>query len=369
MTPAAQAAPVLPDYRGACLTNILPALLQHGAIGQGWIPDDVLDAKQAVVLLVDGLGWEQFDARRHLAPTLDAFAAQAITTVAPSTTAVALSSFTTGGTPGDHGLVGYRMRIDGQILNALRWTTSNGLAVDTIPPADIQVLEPFLNQPVPVVMSGAFIGSGFTQAHLRGGELVGYRLDSGISVEVGRLNRQGHRLVYAYWDGIDLTAHIHGFGDHYDAELRNVDRMVADIAAAVSPGTAIVVVADHGQVHVGDAMVTLHPEVMALTEAVSGEARFTWLHARPDRAAELAERCRQHHGDDAWVRTRQQVLDEGWFGPVVHRDAAERLGEVAVVARTDVGFAEPDRPSPLLQGRHGGLTSAEMYIPLLTTVT
>ncbi|MEZ5167170.1 MAG: hypothetical protein R2695_12045 [Acidimicrobiales bacterium] len=43
-------------------------------------------------------------------------------------------------------------------------------------------------------------------------------------------------LVYAYYDGIDKTAHIHGFGEHYDAELVACDRLVADLMMALPRG-------------------------------------------------------------------------------------------------------------------------------------
>ena len=52
-------APLLPDYGGACVSNLIPALLQHAEIGRGWIPDDVLEARQVVLFVVDGLGWDQ----------------------------------------------------------------------------------------------------------------------------------------------------------------------------------------------------------------------------------------------------------------------------------------------------------------------
>ena len=59
-------------------------------------------------------------------PTLAAFEGGPITTVAPSTTATALTSITTGLTPGEHGLVGYRIDVGGEVLNVLRWATSGG---------------------------------------------------------------------------------------------------------------------------------------------------------------------------------------------------------------------------------------------------
>ena len=54
-------------------------------------------------------------------PTLVVAGGRPITTVAPTTTATALSSIATGLTPGEHGLIGYRMVLGGEVLNVLRW--------------------------------------------------------------------------------------------------------------------------------------------------------------------------------------------------------------------------------------------------------
>ncbi len=79
---------------------------------------------QIVLLAIDGLGWEQLQERRSLAPTLASMDGGPITTVAPSTTSTAMTSFTTGLTPGEHGIIGYRIHVHQQILNVLRWSTA-----------------------------------------------------------------------------------------------------------------------------------------------------------------------------------------------------------------------------------------------------
>lgn len=359
---------VLPDFGGPCLSNVVPALTQHHEIGKDWIADEALRARQVVLFVIDGLGWEQLEPRRHLAPNLASMAGQAITTVAPSTTATALTSLTTGSAPGEHGVVGYRIRTGGEILNALRWTTAAGDARERLVPAAFQPLRPFGGLGPPVISKAEFAGSGFTLAHLREARLVGYWSTSSIALEVSTAFAAGERFVYAYYDGIDKVAHATGLGVHYDHELAFVDRLVGELMATLPTGAALVVTADHGQVEVGERYGPLHDDVMALTSAVSGEARFVWLHAVGARAAELQAAAEACHGDTAWVCSVEQVLDEGWFGRTISGPARSRLGEVAVVAREPVAFHKPGEQGPNLAGRHGSLTSAEMRVPLLTAV-
>ena len=103
--------PVLPDYGGACITSVVPSLL--GRRPQPWLPAPAVDADQVVLLVLDGLGWQQLGERPHLAPTLTAMTGGPITTVVPSTTATALTSIATGQPPCAHGVMGYRVRVAG----------------------------------------------------------------------------------------------------------------------------------------------------------------------------------------------------------------------------------------------------------------
>jgi predicted AlkP superfamily pyrophosphatase or phosphodiesterase len=358
--------PLIPDYEGACLSNVVPTLLDRPTSRPAWFPAPVWEAERVVLLALDGLGWDQLEERRDLAPTITGLTGQSISTVAPSTTATALSSLTLGCAPGEHGVVGYRIAVDGDVLNVLRWQTPEGDARERIPPESIQQRPPFCGQQPPVVTRTEFAGTGFTTAHLGGTRLAGWRMASTLVTEVGRLLGEGEPFVYAYYDGIDKVAHEYGLADHYDAELAAADRLVADLLAVMPAGVALLVTSDHGQVQVGDAVVPIAAEVMSHVALLSGEGRFRWLHATRGHEDELEAASRAAHGDRAWVRTRQQVLDEGWFGLKVTDAAVDRLGDVVLAAIDDVAFEDPADTGPYrLQSRHGSLTSAEMCIPLL----
>ncbi|WP_420436682.1 alkaline phosphatase family protein [Candidatus Poriferisocius sp.] len=369
--------PVLPDYRAACLSNVVPALLGPPD-ATGWLPAPAREAKGVVLLLVDGMGWEQLQERTRLAPVLSGMEGGPITTVAPTTTTTALTSLTTGAAPGEHGLIGYQIHIQGQVLNALRWTAGpkKADARKSIVPEQVQSRPAFFGRRVPVVGRSEFRGTGFTRAHLDGVDHRGYKLTSSIAVEVQMLVDGGAPLVYAYYDGPDRVAHEYGFGPYLDAEYAEVDHLVGQLLAALPPEVALLVVSDHGQVMVGDAIVELARDVLALSSAVSGEARFRWLHARSGRSGELLDAATERYGRYGLVAGRQQVLDEGWLGPYASPEAQSRMGDVALVPRDPVAFTEPkpsaqnlpgneSKPQFQLIARHGSLTSAEMLVPCL----
>ncbi len=365
--------PVLPDYGRANLTGLVPAFLAPPAERPDWLPAAARRADQVILLVVDGLGWLQMEERRHLMPRLSQMSGGAITSVVPSTTAAALTSIVVGAPPSSHGIVGYRVVVEGpsgpEVMNVLKWRTASGDARQIADPRIFQVLEPFSGQPVPVVSKADFAGTAFTEAHQRGALQVGWFQASSLAVEVRGLVASGERLVYAYYDGVDRIAHIRGFGDHYDAELVALDRIVGDLIDHLPKGVALVVTADHGQVEIGSKAVELAPRLVDEVSMVSGEARFRWLHTKSDGdhgTERLAKLARDIYGHQAWVATLDQVDAEGWLGGPLRPEFRARLGDVALVPFEPVAYLDRAEAGDFkLACRHGSLTPEEMLVPLV----
>jgi hypothetical protein len=362
--------PLLPAYGGACIDSVVPVLMGSPRDRPAWVPEVARAAKQVVLLVLDGLGWLQLAQHQAHAPTLAAMAGGPITSVAPTTTATALSSVVTGAPPARHGIVGYRIRVPGpeggdELLNVLRWRTRLGDR-PFVPPVGFCRVSAFGGAPVPVVSRVEFTGTGFTTAHQGGAREVGYAVPSGMAVEVRQLLGEGEPFVYAYYDGIDKVAHRSGFGAHYDAELRAADRLVADMLAVLPPGAVLVVTADHGQVSVAERTRVLLPEVLQGTTLISGEARFRWLHVVPGALGDVLDAARTAYGHESWVGTADELIGADWFGGPLDPEVRSRIGDVAIVPYAPVGYLDPDDASEVrLVCRHGSLTAQEVLVPLV----
>jgi predicted AlkP superfamily pyrophosphatase or phosphodiesterase len=372
---ATRPSPLLPDWDGPCLHRVVPVLLGQLTHPEGgvppWFPATVAGATQIVLLVIDGLGAEQLRERHALAPTLESGTGPtggSITSVAPSTTACALTTLVTGRVPAEHGVVGYRVALDGEVMNVLQWSVRGVDARMSVPAAVFQPCEAFpgWRETVPVVTRQDYGPTGFTAAHLGPVELHRWHTPAGLITAVRELAARGEPFVYAYYEGIDKVAHAEGLGQYYDDELRAADRLVADVLSVLPPGAVLVVTADHGQVDVGSSVEVLGPEIMADVTLLSGEGRFRWLHARPGATEDLAATAAALHGDVAWVRTKEQIIDDCWLGGVPSAKVAARLGDVALVPFEPIAFLDPADTGELrLRARHGSLTPAEMLVPLL----
>lgn len=364
--------PLIPDYRGPCLTGVVPGLLiSPPGRRPTWFPEELNQAERVVLLVLDGLGWNQLQNHRTSAPTLSTMSGGAIASVAPTTTATALTSLCTGATPLEHGIVGYRIDMGDTIMNSLRWGEGRRDLRTVHRPSDVQPIPPFCGLDAEVVGRVEHRNTGFTEAHQRGASYRGWRTPSSLSVEITAALASGARFVYAYYDGIDTTAHEHGFGVHYEAEIRFVDGLVTSILDALPSGVVLAVVADHGQVETADSLVDLDPAVTRLVDHESGEGRFRWLHARSGQETSLRDAC-SRYSPIAWVKTREEVLSEGWLGHRVGHQteiSARRLGDVALIPHGAHSFEAPTDATPSsLVCRHGSLTADEVLVPLVARI-
>jgi hypothetical protein len=358
-----QVDPVLPALDGASVAGVVPALF--GRADDAWIPEAARTADAVVLLVLDGLGWSAVQDHATVMPHLAQMQGTAITTVAPSTTATALTSIATGLAPAQHGIVGYRMLVDNHVLNVLRWTVAGRNRPPD--PFDIQRHQPFLGREVPVVTRTEFRDTGFTQAHLRGGRLAGWHTVAGLVEQCRRAVEQGEKFVYAYYPGVDAIAHEYGLHDRVFArELAFADAIVGELLDALPANAALLVTSDHGQTHLEPESWVEIPELLSLASAVAGDGRFRYLYANPNTRKELIGRAREVLSDRAWVYSRAEALESGMFGQGATGTVPGRIGSVVLAAREPVAFVDPALPNERnLKSGHGSLTPDEMYVPLL----
>lgn len=349
-----------------CVAGIVPAIL--GAADASWLPEPALQARAIVLFVIDGLGWRAFGDAPGALVNLREFEGGPITTVSPATTAAALTSITTGTLPMQHGLLGFRVRLGEQsVFNVLRWQPE-GRGIPAPDPTIVQRHQPFLGQSVPVVAKSEHKGTGFTEAHLRGSRFEGWRAASTIVDHCRRLVAAGERFVYAYYPNVDEVAHEFGLRDGaYAEELVFADDLVGRLRDALPTDCALLVTADHGQVHIEpDAWVELPDDIGALVVAQAGDARCRYLYARDGAQAELLAACRAAFGSRAWVHSRREVMESALMGPAAGGPNPGRIGDVVLMPFEPVGFVDPALPRERgLRSAHAAPTAAEMLVPLV----
>lgn len=378
MTASSPRLPVPPDHDGGTLAAVLPAIARSlGSRRYASSPPLGLGpARRAVVVLVDGMGYELLRRRGGHAPFLRSHLPDALCLDVgfPSTTATSMATFGTGLPSGTHGLVGYEVLdpdVD-RVFNELSWEHGP---------------DPYAWQPFPTVFQnvtadgievtrvgpGFFDGSGLTNAALRGGAFrAADSLADRIDVAVDAVRASPRALVYLYWGDLDKVGHVYGAGSwEWGDELESIDRSLAALADRVPPDTAVHVTADHGMVDAPHSLrvdLAREPDLLTGIRHLGGEPRSMQLYAQPDAAADVLDAWRERLGERAWVVTRDEAVAAGWFG-AVRPEVLPRIGDVLALMRDDYAVVHSARMRPQvlrLLGLHGSVSLDERSVPLVS---
>jgi len=373
---------IAPRYGQASLVDILPGVLS--TLGVPDLPDPLglagqLDGvRRIAVLLVDGLGYHLLGRAAPVAPVLaDMHAGRLgtlteLTTVFPSTTPTSLVSLGTGALPGAHGVLGFFLNIPGtdRVLNHVEWFTDPDPTVwQPVPTLFARAIEAGVT--VSVASRPEYAGSGLTTAAYRGAP---YRRAGDISELAAQMLAglaDTPSLSYGYHPELDHTGHLFGLDSvQWQAAASEADALLTRLVDRLPADAALLVTADHGQVDIPrDQRIDIDAD-QRLSDGlrvVAGEPRVRYLHTVPGAAADVLAAWREVLGERAWVASRAEIVETGWYGPVPDQHLP-RLGDVVAVCRDRYAILATKREKDSiakLVAMHGANTAEEMAIPLI----
>jgi hypothetical protein len=367
----------LPRYGNSTLADLGQSLLASLGVPGETDSLGLPRADRVCLLLVDGMGWHLLRDSGKSAPFLAGLmgTGRPISAGFPATTVTSLSSVGTGRPPGQHGLLGYQVRVPetGRLLNSLHWDK----AVDPLAwQPGSTIFERSVTAGVAAfrIAQGSFERTGLSMAAMRGAD---YRAANTPGALVARtvdaVASQPRSFAMVYTSELDGTGHICGSSSAaWQYQLAHVDRLAEQLAAALPAGTALHITADHGMVDVPAEARADIDQIAGLRAGVAllgGEPRARHVYAEAGAQGDVLAAWQDILAGRAWVVSREQAIDEGWFGPVDPR-VADRLGDVIAAARDNcamVATVTEPRESALV-GMHGSITAADQEIPLLSWV-
>jgi hypothetical protein len=400
---------VLPCYGGLSIVNVpatTAALLDVQLPGACPLPQEVWGpyaggVRCVVRVVIDALGYRRL--QRFMVQEPDTLFHRLLgqggqlvplTSVCPSTTTTALSSLWTGRLPVEHGLLGTRLFLRDQGLQAnmisftpVGFERRNALLEEGMEPGKFLpvpgMAQVLAEQGVEshVFINKLYIRGGLSDIFFRGVKEVhpfvpGSGADLWVMLRRFMEERAGQRLfISVYWGAIDGVAHERGpSSPAIDAEVRAWTRLMAEefldrSSSGALAGTVLTLLADHGQIDTPPASAVRldrHPELLQhLLMKPVGEQRFSYLFARQGQA-DAARRYLNERLNQAFVVIdSQRAFEAGLFGSGTSApETAARLGDLLVVSRRDHILYDGDKP-PFLLGLHGGLSPEEMLVPYL----
>ena len=378
----------MPDYGGGSIVNLMASLIR-GRGGEAAYPnlrllppDDIQRYTNVLLLVIDGLG-ANWLAERSPTGILSRHQVGTITSVFPTTTAAAITTFLTGDAPQQHGMTGWftYLHEHGCVMRVLPGHSHYGgvgfrqAGVDLAALLGHKDLASRIRTRAFFLTPAQITYSDFNLAHLGSAQARPFTNLQDMFRQASRILRSDRspKYLYLYWPGLDSRGHEAGMASPLVARhLEAIEQALTDfMVACAGTETLVLVTADHGLIDSRPADridLANHPELAAcLSLPLCGEPRAAFCYLRPGHVQYFEDYCRQVLSGHALLRPSQELIRLGLLGlGEPHPRLEERVGDYTLLMTGESVIRDrlPGERALVQIGVHGGLSETELYVPL-----
>ncbi len=386
---------VYPEYRSRSIVEVPNTILKvfgfpgYRALDESIITRNFEDINNVVLFIIDGLGnklYTQLQKQDSLAG-FGKLHHNYITSVFPSTTAAALTSFASGKPPSEHGILGFRIFLEDSFdtLNTIfYYVEGHRECAPHIEPDDLKptfyIYEPLMREGFKVysLLKREYIGSPFTkiiyglQEPIAHDNIVDLIIDA---ADILKNNPGDKKFLSLYTADVDSISHMYGpFSSQVMAYIKNLDSLLLQylLPAINFDNTLLIITADHGHIETDETnSINLFEDqyvMKQITQYPAGESRTMYFKVKNEK--EFLEHLIEKYNDKAEFYLSGDAIQKGIFGGDVENHFKNRLGDVVAIAKDSFYFTyERERHiRPFVTGKigkHGGMSLDEMLVPLL----
>ena len=342
------------------------------------------DPVHLVLVLADGFGMNFIEGLDRDAFLPNHLVAE-MRTVFPSTTPIVLTTLATGCWPGAHSVIGWFVRLAGidatsTIISYVRTSDRKPLSDLGIRVEDAYPVESRIGKAARAalhIMPAHIVGSAYSNYWTGACSQVGYDAESPEqAVQLALEHVKSARrptCVYMYLPQVDSLAHKLGAAHEQTLQAaRQVDGLLGKLAEGLPPNSRLVMTADHGHLNAPPNKtytVGKNDEVALLCTALTGDQRAAYAHVADENFGAFKDAVKAKCGDDFIVLRAAEVEELRLLGPErISNETRRRMGGALVLstgeAILDYRAVLGDDVHPMAS-HHGGLTPAEMRIPLV----
>lgn len=374
-----------PNY-DASILNLMGSIGRRFGVDTGYAglkrADEALrrGSRNVVLIVFDGMGSAALQRNLPADSFLRRGKVDTISTVFPSTTVAAMTSFYSGLSPLEHGWLGWSLyfkeyaRTLDTFLDRDSFTKKPigviGAAGSIMPYEALRArIEASSKGSLPVYT----VNPPNVERHPSERRLAAATLGEFFDAIKRVCQAPGKKLVLAYWPEPDGTMHEFGpYAAQSKAMFAGIDEGMALLAG--SPTDALfLITADHGQIEI-DGAVELS-EIPELAECLAMppfmEARAMSLFLIPGSRKRFAKAFKARLGKDFLLLSRAEIFRRGLLGRGrVHHKTSDFIGDYLAIGRgrTMLTYKTrlPDDPGrTVFKGHHAGLCPDEMLVPLI----
>lgn len=381
---------IKPDYEGGSIVNLMSSLAQGmDAVSppynslQALPPEKVAEYQNVVLLVIDGLGLEYLT-RKANSSFIANNIQQKLTSVFPSTTASAISTFATGLAPQQHAITGWFMYFQelSEVLAVLPFIPRNPKIKTSY---DMKTMrsqikfEPLMqkiSREKTVISPQYIVDSQFNQIISTDAHRIGYdKLDECFDhIEAEIKSHHDKKYIYAYWPEFDANCHLYGNdSEEIESLFQKLDEKFEKLIQKLDKENYLLVLtADHGLIDTSEEKTIVlndYPEIQScLSQPLTGEPRVAYCYVKRG-SEELFERLVNKCLSQYMKLIKSTTLQEqNLFGlGDTNPDFPNRIGNYVLLMKENYIIKDflPDEKPFTQIGVHGGLSPEEMTVPLV----
>jgi len=376
----------LPNYKDGSIVNLMSSIeyALGGKSKYGFLkmltPDKITN-NNILLIQVDALAYNYLK-KYGKNMFMNKYCKGKITSIFPTTSPAAAPCFLTGQTAGEHGMLGHTLYIKelGGMVRALRNKGRGGADLKMKPMKSLYDFksvcdrikvssytffdEKIVDTELDTILSGKAKRVGIKDAKDMFDKINGI-LDSD----------KKRKFMFALWSEHDYLLHDHRSKSNKVLDnLKMFDKLLKEFVSNIKgTDTMVIVTADHGMIDVPDnkmIWISDHPKLKeCLRWTMNGQQRYLYCHIKKDKKEEFVSYVKKNL--PCKILSTQEILDMKLFGLFsYHKDIKNRIGDYVLIPRDDYAFYDlspgEERDSyGLNYGDHGGLSSDEMFVPLI----
>ena len=374
---------VLPNYQH-CILNTITSILKYYHVETKHASLESLDKKlekrykNVVFIVLDGMG-EHILNTTSKSGFFSEHQIDCITSVYPSTTTAALTTYYSGKPPYETGWIAWSQYFKeyGRAIDMLSHKES--YLKEDISKAKINVFQSVVNY-IPI-----FEKIENASKNVKAYEIVptysdkrskrSIRADN-VEEMIENIERlcelSGEKFIFAYSDNPDGLLHKYGTkseeAKHFVIETEN---KIKTMCQNLGEDTIVIISADHGHKDIEKSYTLLdYPEILeCLYMPISLESRVIGFWVKENRKEEFKKRFNEKFKDEFWLMTTDEFLNKNFLGwGEKHPKIEEFLGNYIALSisgsmiKIETFLADG---KPVKKSTHCGLTKEEMEVPVI----
>jgi len=375
-----------PNYKDGSILNLMSSIGK--ALGKKskysplkLLPPEELKSKNLVVILIDGLGYNFF--KKNGSSELKKHLKGKITSIFPSATSAAMTTFSTGLSPLDHEITGWFMYLKelGSTIRSLPYTLRvNKTPIENI--IDISKLfnlTPFtqnLKCDSYYIYPEQVVDSEFSKAVTGKSKRKGYTTINGYFSEIIKIlkEKRKKKFIFSYYPKHDRLCHEYGTKHkktitHYKKVEKELIKFLKKIEGTDS---TVIITADHGALDIPSSKVIdikYHSKFKeTLRLPLCGDPRYVYCYVKVSKVKEFKNYVKNNLNHCCKLYKGKDLVRKNYFGLTSpSKRFLDRIGDFVLIMKEDytmVDFSGIRKPDYDL-GDHGGISKDEMLVPLI----